>query len=1334
MRHAVRSVLPLFILLFAWPSLAAISGTVMNADGAAISGAKVSIYAFESADARRVRLASPTPQRKALATATSDANGAFRIEAPKEQRFVDLRVDAAGYAPDDVWTAADDEAGALVLTKAPAKTGTITAGGKPVANATVVWGGGNGAEFTAVTDDKGHYSVPDPSKWAMLVVVLHPDFAPLNDVMLRDNTRMSPDRALQPGVRITGKVANDDGTPAAGAELFIDGWPAGKTADDGTFTVAHAKKDWQDLQAILGAKIARRPHSDAAVALKLAKGSTLAGTIVDAKTKQPVADAIVRLMTAGFGLPGGETPHTAVTDAKGNYSFTNVVSGNFQLLVERPGYSVPRAEVALLPGRAAQKPLYGTPLGTVAGTVVDEDKRPVAAAHISTRAGSREAISMITFGRMGGRSTYSGPDGRFVARNVSTEADVIVDAAKKGYPSAHTLAFRVNPGEKKSGVTLTIPRGIAFSGRVLDKNNKPVAGAAVELSESSGDMMGGMRRILAFGQNRGGDDVVRSAADGTFTVRAKEGRYDVAVKAEGYAAKTLRAQSITAATKPVDIVLDPGVEVTGRVTRGGVGLDNVIVGTMSMTEGPQTTTTGADGSFRLTDLSPGQLMLVINKQDAFIQEMRTVTAPAKDVIIDLPPGGRITGHVVDKASHQPVTQFQAGVSTARGGGGMVIQTPPMLKSFNSDDGSFTLDNIKPGSTQVVVNAPGYTSGRASNIEVEEGKTAPEVTVELDTGVKLTGKVTGPDGTPISGVTVAQDQSMRGGRVMRFDGMNSTVVTDPNGEYTIEALEPGEKTFNYSRSGYVTESRTVNLTGKEVRTDVQLSSGLRVSGQVVTDGGAPVPEAVVRASSASDSGFGREARTDSNGGFTLEGLAPGHYTFSASKNGYATGISRDVDIASGALVRVTMKSGGVISGHVTGLTAEELQQATVTAFGSGTGSASAPVDAGGNYRIEGAPTGSVRVSARVGGPMFAGSSKNSEPKTVVLDPGGSATADIEFKSNTVVRGRITRGGVAMHNASVMFFPKNGRTQTSATTTADANGVYEITGLADGPYNVQVVDFDRLSPYATTFEVNGSGTFDIDIRVNSVRGKVLDATTSQPLENARVEMRGKDNSMMNARAAMTGPSGEFLIDSVPNGSYTLSADKEGFGNTLRDLQVADAVSDLELKLSPSAGITLNVVDGRDGRLLSANSSVVDMQGNAVGGMGGFRFGGTPEPIKLDLSPGSYRVTLTAQGYALKTVTVTSPSTQTVPMTPGGTLLIQSKSTSQLRARLVTGDGTFYGRVGMGGDGTFQLLASPAVTTLQNIAPGTFRLEVLDAGDHVLSATSVTVNEGVQTTVSI
>src|SRR5204863_13332 len=117
----------------------------------------------------------------------------------------------------------------------------------------------------------------------------------------------------------------------------------------------------------------------------------------------------------------------------------------------------------------------------------------------------------------------------------------------------------------------------------------------------------------------------------------------------------------------------------------------------------------------------------------------------------------------------------------------------------------------------------------------------------------------------------------------------------------------------------------------------------------------------------------------------------------------------------------------------------------------------PVDAGGNYRIEGAPTGTVRVVARVGGPMFSTSTKTSEPKTVVLDPGGSATADVEFRSNANIRGRVTRGGKPLPSAIVMFFPKAGKTQTNASTTADAAGNYEIGGLADGPYNVQVMDF-------------------------------------------------------------------------------------------------------------------------------------------------------------------------------------------------------------------------------------------------------------------------------------
>jgi hypothetical protein len=293
---------------------------------------------------------------------------------------------------------------------------------------------------------------------------------------------------------------------------------------------------------------------------------------------------------------------------------------------------------------------------------------------------------------------------------------------------------------------------------------------------------------------------------------------------------------------------------------------------------------------------------------------------------------------------------------------------------------------------------------------------------------------------------------------------------------------------------------------------------------------------------------------------------------------------------------------------------------------------------------------------------------------------------------------------------------------------------MTGLGDGSYNVQVVDFERVSPFTTSYDVKGSGTFDIDIRVSTVRGRVVDSTNDQPLNEARVEIRARGtDTPFASKAVMTDAGGNFILDTVARGSYEISADKEGFGHAIKEIEVQEAPADVELKLAPSAGVTLRVVDGRDGRLLAATPHVVDMQGRALDS--GFRFTSTPEPLKLDLAPGTYRVTLYANGYAVKTITVASPSPlQNVPMTPGGTLFIKSKSSSNdLRVRLIDGNGLPYARTGFN-EGAFPLLAAPGVTTIQNVAPGTFRLEVLDKTDRVVNSTSVTVNEGMPTTVEI
>ena len=124
---------------------------------------------------------------------------------------------------------------------------------------------------------------------------------------------------------------------------------------------------------------------------------------------------------------------------------------------------------------------------------------------------------------------------------------------------------------------------------------------------------------------------------------------------------------------------------------------------------------------------------------------------------------------------------------------------------------------------------------------------------------------------------------------------------------------------------------------------------------------------------------------------------------------------------------------------------------------------------------------------------------------------------------------------------------------------------------------------------------------------------------------------------------------------------------------------------------------------------------------------RRGGGAEPIDLSLAPGMYRITVQASGYAPRTLMVSSPSSQTVALTPGGTLLIHSKSSSPLNGRLVDGNGFSYYTNTFNATGTFPIPPSPGTATLQYVAPGHYRLDVLDKNDMVTRTIEVDVVEG-------
>lgn len=1310
-------------LSLATTASAAVTGYVVNGDGQPIAGAKVSLLAPETIDARRTRLVSTTPERTALATVESGSTGKFSLEAPKDApAVVALRVEARGFAPSIQAIERDDDTGAIALSTASDKRGTINAAGKPVAKAIVVWSAGSD-EVLATTDEQGHYTVPDPQRWATHLTILHPDFAPVDATFTPfEGGRPQVDRVLVPGVALNGRVVAEDGkTPVAKAEVSLGELRLATSGDDGSFSIEHAPAAWETVTARTATLLGSRARSAGTpVTIRLARGAIVSGMVRNAKTQAAVAGAEVRLVRPVV-MGRSEAFGSAFTDAKGNYTLPAAPAGTFSAMLLRPGFSAAPVNFSATAGQKVTKNVAAIEEGRISGSVLDEEKRPVAGAAVSPMEVETErGPGMFLRGPRPARDAISAPDGHFVVRT-QPDVEVQVHAAKKGMPSAKSASLRLAPGERKANVLLTIPRGVALTGRVVDGDGKPLSGVAVDAAPSTGNPFGMIvRRMGGIDGGRERDNVLRTGSDGTFSMRVREGSYDVTFTREGFAPKQLHGQQINASAKPVEVTLEPGAEISGRVTRAGAGVEGVNV--MAIVDGSQNgAMTGPDGSFHIADLVPGPVMLNFRKQDAFIQAMRNVTAPARDVNIELPAGGRITGRVYDKSTKNPVTSFQAGINASRSGGGRTFVMPPQLRPFSSDDGTFVLENVPPGETQVVVNAAGYTAGRVAGLNVEDGKTISGIEVGLDTGSRLAGRVTGPDGQPLSGATVRQSMD---GPMRLPDGM---ATTDANGEYAIEALEPGEKTFQIAASGYLPESRTLTLSGRESRLDVQLSSGTKVMGVVVNEAGAPIGDAVVVVRGAG----GHSTRTDASGTFQLDGLAPGHYTFSAERSPYADGIVRDFDISSGAPLRIVLTTGATIYGHVFGLTPSELSHAAVSATGSGSGDgAQATIDASGNYRVEGAPTGTVHVEAETMS-GFAGASRNTTQKTVQVGPGASVQVDLEFKNDTTIRGHVTRNGQALANAMVDFLPRGSDGGTHVRSQSDGSGNYTATGLDDGSYRVAVVDLDHFTPYSIAYEVKGSATFDIDIKAAPVRGRVTDSATGQGVADARVELRPNANStdFVAVRGGVTDANGGFLIDAVAPGRYQITASKTGYGSEIRDLGVTETPGDaVELALAANDGITLKVVDARDGRVLAPLVRAYDAQGRvAYEAMNRFFGNDGATAQKLALAPGSYRVVIQMQGYATQSVTLTSPSQPTIGLTPGGTLVLRSSSSAPRTVRLLSDNGTPYER-SLFGNAPIVLAPSPAAATIYNIAPGTYTLQVLDETGKVLSTdTKVTVAEG-------
>jgi hypothetical protein len=272
------------------PAAAEVSGWVIGANGAPVAGATVSVYDHEGELARAERQAAGRSQT-ALVTVQSAHDGSFSVEVGRKLAWIETH--AAGYAPARQ-VLLDDMTPVVVLRPAGLRRGVITAGGKPVAGAVVVWSSSDGAERICRTGPDGGYEAPDPRDVPEDLLVLHPDFAPLTASRDQDRfpaaRRPGLDQELDAGVVVAGTVVDGSGTrPVSGAKVWIDRrGPVATTDPAGAFRL-RAPRGWRILTARAARSLGTAERAAGPLVVRLEPERTLAGTVRDERTGRPLA-------------------------------------------------------------------------------------------------------------------------------------------------------------------------------------------------------------------------------------------------------------------------------------------------------------------------------------------------------------------------------------------------------------------------------------------------------------------------------------------------------------------------------------------------------------------------------------------------------------------------------------------------------------------------------------------------------------------------------------------------------------------------------------------------------------------------------------------------------------------------------------------------------------------------------------------------------------------------------------------------------------------------------------------------------------------------------------
>ncbi len=1187
MEASVRRALVVLVVLVVGVALASagaaraamldVSGEVRGTDGAPLAGAAVELSPVADAY-QTAREATSGDSRPRAAKAVSDRAGAYLLRAPGPGMYA-VRVAAAGRAPLEIAALPLVEAVALPPAVLPvaavAAVRVVDADGKPIAGAVLRpvddsvdvdaprWRPGwpalrSGADGSLTIP----LAIPPPGGGERLpawTVVAAGFVSRKVEITGPLAIRLSP---IPPQSSVLA-VRGSDGRPVARAFVAASGGdlPLAATGDDGLARFAPAAGPLA-VVAPDGRVWKGRPPKPAAGApatVTLPPPGALAGGVVDAEDRTPLAGALVA-STADLG-------RFAVADARGSYAIPNPGAGPGERAGLMAWAAVHFRGEAAIPAGARGATLALLPGAVVSGQVVDPGRLPILGAVVEPRAG--EPMGFRFARRYALRPAASAADGRFAVL-LPPRGGWSLDVAASGFAPRSVALPALAPRARPAPLTVVLDAGRTAVGRVAGPDGEPVAGATVQILPESVGGAGLLRATVAPLAGVPGSFVATSDKRGAFRLQhLPAGRLSLVARKPGYAPAVLPGIEFAAGAAASDlgvVQLLPGAVLEGRVTDGHRPLAGARVALevssrtlrTSHSMGLPPVETGADGSFHFADLEPGTTIDLQASHAGFLaRRLSKVAVPTgRPLTIALEQGARISGRVLDE-SGSPVEH--AWVSARLQDRELPFPQGAAGSRPTEADGRFTIDGAPGGRIALEARAPGFEARKVTGLEVAAAGSLDDVEIVLKRGAAVVGQVTTDAGLPVAGAEVSAE--------------GSGTTTDGDGAFRIEGVALGQRVVLASHPDLGRASQEVEVGAGETRVDLRLTRGVSLEGRVANRAGEPVAGAEVwllgdMGSLGRMGGIPGSATSDAQGGFRFENVAPGSYRLGAGRHGGAQGAGRTVEVAGEPLagLDLVVDPGVVLSGRILGVHPQDLATLSVEVQAAKGESGPAEVAADGSYRLEGLSPGDWQVTASA-----SATGRHGQGRVEIAEGAAEAHLDVELGAGLALAGTVRMNGQPLDGAEVELRDESG--QAAAVDVTSHLGTFRLEGLAPGRATLAVSA--QLSMVAAERAIDlregdEERTVDVDIPVGALALSILDAATGRPLGGATVELRkaGEDGRMTTRRAGADAQ-GHFGLDPLAAGVYALTVRAAGYAP--RELQVSvepQGTATLAVPLSPAA----------------------------------------------------------------------------------------------------------------------------------------------------------------------